>query len=76
MEVAGVGIGVIGLLGLVSACLDVLDKVDTYQSFDSEARSLSLCFEVDKVRFRQWLHAVGIVDGRIKDDHHSLLGWV
>jgi hypothetical protein len=42
MEVAGVGIGVVGLAGLVSSCLDVLEKVDTYKTFGSDAQSLSL----------------------------------
>jgi hypothetical protein len=73
MEIAGVGIGVVGLAGLVSTCLDVLERVDTYKAFGSDAQSLSLCFEADKHRFRQWLQTVGIVSGRLADAHNPLL---
>jgi hypothetical protein len=73
MEIAGVGIGVVGLAGLVSTCLDVLERVDTYKAFGSDAQSLSLCFEADKHRFRQWLQTVGFVNGRLADAHNPLL---
>jgi hypothetical protein len=73
MEPASLCVGVVGLVGLVSACLDVLDKVDTYKTFSSDSRSLLLCFEADKQRFRRWLHDVGFVNGRLIDGHHPLL---
>jgi hypothetical protein len=73
LEIVGVGIGVVGLAGLVSTCLDVLDKVDTYKNFGAESRSLELCFEADKHRFKKWLLGVGIVNGCLQDEHHQLL---
>jgi hypothetical protein len=51
----------------------VLEKVDTYKSFGSDWRTLAVCFEADKYRFRHWLHAVGIEYGRIKAEHDPRL---
>jgi hypothetical protein len=34
---------------------------------------MSACFDADKYRFSRWLLAVGIVNGRLKDNHHPLL---
>jgi hypothetical protein len=53
--------------------LDVLDKVDAYKSFGSDSQVMSLCFDADRYRFSRWLQAVGIVNGRLEDDHHPLL---
>ncbi len=57
----------------ISTCLDVLDKVDAYKSSGSNSHVMSACFDADKYRFSRWLLAVGIVNGRLKDNHHPLL---
>ncbi len=76
MEVAGLGVSIAGLAGLaslVSTCLDVLNKVDTYRTFGPDSSVMALCFEADKHRLLRWLHAVGIVEGRVAEIHHPLL---
>ncbi len=73
MEAAGVALSAVGLFGLVSVCLDALDRVDTYRTFGPDAHLMSLCFEADKLRFRRWLQAVGIVNCRLIDTHNQLL---
>jgi hypothetical protein len=76
MEIAGLGVSIVGLAGLaslVSTCLDTLDKVDAYRMFGLDSSAMALCFEADKHRLRRWLHAVGIVNGRVAEVHHPLL---
>ena len=60
MDVAGVTFGVAGLIGLFSTCVNVIEKVDSYNDVGVESRSLLARFEADKVRLRQWGRVVGI----------------
>ncbi len=73
MEPAGIGVGLVEPVGLVSKCLRILDEVDAGKISGAESRLLALCFEADKCRFLTWLLGVGIVDGRIEDNHNPLL---
>jgi hypothetical protein len=75
MEVAGLAIGVAGLAGLVSACSDVLDRVESYKKFGSESRLLTTRFDINKAIFLDWSQRVGIVSAHTVNEarHHPLL---
>ncbi len=73
MEVAGLGIGIAGLAGLFSACLEIIESIDSYNDFESESASIFALFEADSVRFRQWGQIVGIDKSEQEDDHHEAL---
>lgn len=70
MEAAGLGIGIAGLAGLFSACLDIIEKVDSYKDFGFESDYLFARFDADRVRFRKWGENVGINQ---EEHHHSSL---
>src|SRR4051812_46690425 len=73
MEVAGLGIGVLGLVGLFSTCLDIVERWDTYKDFGTEAEFFRARLYADKVRFQQWGQQVGISEDRRESHHHKAL---
>lgn len=66
MEAAGLGVGIVGIAGLFGTCLDIIEKVDSYNDFGVDSDYLFARFEADRVRFRQWGRNTGID----KEDHH------
>ena len=73
MEVGGLLIGIAGLAGLFSTCLQVLDHIESFANFDPDTRHAVTRFKSDKLLLRLWADAVGIVDGKMRDEHHILL---
>ncbi|KAH8598394.1 prion-inhibition and propagation-domain-containing protein [Bisporella sp. PMI_857] len=73
MEPAGLSVGLLGMLGLFSACVDIIEKFDTFKAFSHELRQLSSIFEVDKIRFQEWARSVGISNGKLEKMHHARL---
>ena len=70
MEVAGLAVGVAGLVGLFSVCRDAIEHIDTYQSFGLESRSIKVRFELSKQIFRRWADDVGITDIEMSESSH------
>ena len=70
MEIAGLTVGVAGLAGLLNACIDAVDRVDTYRNFGIESRYITTRFADDKLLLHKWIEAVGITNGRLQDVHH------
>jgi ankyrin repeat protein len=70
MDVAGL---VIGVAGLFSVCLDILERVDSYQDAKIGSSQLSARFKADKLRLREWAKGVGIEDGKLKESHNPRL---
>ncbi|KAH6693771.1 ankyrin repeat-containing domain protein [Plectosphaerella plurivora] len=62
MEAAGFAVGIAGLAGLFSACLEAVNRAQSYRSFASDAKALDLQFTATKVRLENWGRAVGILD--------------
>jgi hypothetical protein len=62
-----------GIAGLYSACLDIIDKVDSYKEYGIESRSMIAQFEADKLLFQKWGKNVGIDQNRLLDKHHRNL---
>ncbi|KAK7426549.1 hypothetical protein QQZ08_007008 [Neonectria magnoliae] len=73
METVGLVVGVAGLAGLFTSCLEAVDKVQSYQTFGTDSHVLDTRFKVAKARFERWGTGVGIEQGRLLPNHHSLL---
>ncbi|KAI1300647.1 prion-inhibition and propagation, helo domain-containing protein [Xylaria venustula] len=73
MEPAGLAVGVAGLIGIFTACLDIVERWDSYKDFGVESGSLIARFQADKVRFRQWGQRVGIYTEKHGDGYHKAL---
>ncbi|KAI8653627.1 hypothetical protein NCS56_01317100 [Fusarium sp. Ph1] len=73
METAGLVIGVAGLAGLFSSCLEAVDKVQSYQTFDTDLHVLDTRFKATRARLERWGAGVGIEQGKLLPDHHSAL---
>lgn len=73
MEVTGLAVGVAGLVSLFSACIDIIERVDSYQKYGIESRYISAQLHADTVLFKRWADQVGIVDGKIGATHHPSL---
>lgn len=73
MEIAGLGVGIAGLSGLFSACLDVVERIDSYKSFDVDSRAIISQFDADKLLFKQWGKAVGFDGESLGNSHHENL---
>ena len=70
MEIAGFAVSVAGLAGLLGACIDAIDRVDTYRKFGFESRYITTQFADDKLRLHKWAENVGITNGRLQVVHH------
>lgn len=73
MEVASFTIGLAALAGLLSSCIEVVDKIESFTNFEPETRYAVTRFKSDKILLQRWADAVGVVDGQLKDEHHTLL---
>jgi Prion-inhibition and propagation len=71
MEPVGFAIGVAGLAGVFNSCVDVVEKIDAYRDFGIDSLSLGVQFEADKLRFKNWVQAVGFQHERLLDGHHK-----
>ncbi|KAK7409419.1 hypothetical protein QQX98_008380 [Neonectria punicea] len=60
METVGLVVGVAGLAGLFTSCLEAVDKVQSYQTFETDSYVLDTRFKVAKARFERWGPGVGI----------------
>ena len=70
MEPAGLALGVAGLAGLFSACIEAVERVQTYKEYRTDSHILNVRFAAAKASFEQWGKAVGIKDGML--DHPAL----
>lgn len=73
MEVAGLAVGVAGLVSLFSICQDAIEQIDTYKNFGLESRSIKVQFELSKQIFRRWADDVGITDIKMRESQHQCL---
>ncbi|KAI0479777.1 prion-inhibition and propagation-domain-containing protein [Xylaria cf. heliscus] len=73
MEVAGLSIGIVGLVSLFSTCTEIAERWDSYKSSVVESASLRARLTADRVRFQQWGQSVGIGKDRLEDNHHKAL---
>lgn len=65
MEVAGFGIGIVGLLSLYSTCQELLAAFSSYHHYESESRHITARFNSDIQRLDDW------VRDNLKDDNHA-----
>ncbi|KAI0396309.1 hypothetical protein F5Y17DRAFT_472764 [Xylariaceae sp. FL0594] len=74
MELAGLGIGVAGLVGLFSTCRDIVEKWDSYKEYGVESASLVARLAADRAWFHQWGQSVGISEpeGKGSNRHEAL----
>ncbi|KAF2182976.1 hypothetical protein K469DRAFT_584627 [Zopfia rhizophila CBS 207.26] len=70
MEAVGLAVGIPSLL---SACMDVLERIEAYKEFGVESRHAVAQFEADKLRLKKWANGVGISDGKWKEIHDPRL---
>lgn len=73
METAGLVIEVAGLAGLFSTCLEVLDKVQAYQTSAVYLDALEARFNATKVLLERWRTSVGIDRRRLLPEHRPVL---
>ncbi|RSL79332.1 hypothetical protein CEP52_017536, partial [Fusarium oligoseptatum] len=63
----------VGIAGLFTSCLEVVNKVQSYQTFGTDSHVLDTRFKVARARFERWGPGVGIEQGKLLPDHHSAL---
>lgn len=74
MEPAGLAIGIVGLAGLFSSCLDIINRVELYRSFNTDSQDLNAQFAAHRLRFERWGQHVGFEStGQLRATHHHLL---
>jgi hypothetical protein len=73
MEPVGLAVGIAGLAGLFSSCLEAIDRIKDYGSFDIDSRVLDAQLEANRLRFEQWGRSVGLESGQLSPTHHALL---
>ncbi|KAJ0132111.1 hypothetical protein HZ326_24798 [Fusarium oxysporum f. sp. albedinis] len=73
MESASLVIGLAGLAGLFNACLEAVDKVQSYQTFGTDSHVLDTRFKAAKTRFERWGPGVGIKQGKLLPNYHPAL---
>lgn len=74
MEVAGLAVGVAGLVGLFSVYRDAIEQIDTYKNYGVESRYIKAQFDLSKQIFRSWAEDVGITDIDIsQESYHPYL---
>ncbi|KAK7213068.1 hypothetical protein V2G26_020246 [Clonostachys chloroleuca] len=73
METAGLVIEVVGLAGLFNSCLEALNKLQSYWTFEYDSRVLDTRFNATKARFERWGLGVCIARGQLRHTHHPAL---
>lgn len=75
MEPVGLAVGIVGLAGLYTACLDLLERFDSWKEFGTDSKSLSALFNAEKLRLRQWGDAAGFdrENLSLSQSHHKAL---
>jgi hypothetical protein len=73
MEVAGLVVGGVALAGLYSACVEAVEHVESYRNLEVDAQQLSTRFKASKVILQRWAARVGLLNGRLSDDHDPRL---
>jgi hypothetical protein len=51
MEPISFAVGIAGLAGLFTACVDVIEKIDSYKEYGVDSRSIITQFETDRYLF-------------------------
>lgn len=57
MEIAGLAVG---LASLYCACIEAVNRVESYKNFEAETQQLSAQFKADKAILQRWANKVGI----------------
>jgi hypothetical protein len=70
MDAAGF---IIGVPGLLTACLDLLERVDAYKDFDVESRNNMALLEAQRARLKLWGDKMGIRNGDLLGCHDPRL---
>ncbi|KAJ5929153.1 hypothetical protein N7454_007001, partial [Penicillium verhagenii] len=70
MDVTGL---ILGVAGLFSACMDVVERFDSWKDAAIESRALSAQLEAQKLRFKQWGEGVGIKGENLLERHDRRL---
>ncbi|KAK7402477.1 hypothetical protein QQX98_011778 [Neonectria punicea] len=73
MEPVSFTVGVIGLAGLFSSCLEAVDKVQSYRSFEPDSHVLDTRFKAAKVRLEKWGRRVGFSEKALSEHHQPAL---
>ena len=73
MEIAGLGIGAVGLVGLYNACVEVVDRIHSYRRSEIESRHLFAQFDANRIIFRDWAQRVGISQTGLNSPHDKRL---
>ena len=60
MEVVGLAFGAAGLVGLYSACMEAVDRIESYRHFGSDKKQLLTRLDANKDIFQKWAKRVGI----------------
>ena len=60
MEVVGLAFGAASLVGLYSACMEAVDRIESYRHFGSEKKQLLTRLDANKDIFQKWAKRVGI----------------
>ncbi|KAI9792435.1 MAG: hypothetical protein M1816_002319 [Peltula sp. TS41687] len=70
MEIAGLAVGIAGLAGLFSACMESIERIESYRNFGHDSRHINDRFDADKLLFQRWATEVGISGGKLQAVHH------
>lgn len=70
MEIAGLAVGVAGLVGLFGACMGAMEHLNSYQIAGHESNYIIAAFNADKLLLQRWADGVGINDNMLKEEHH------
>ena len=73
MEIAGLGIGAVGLVGLYRACIEVVNRIHSYRKSDIESRQLFAQFDANRLILQNWANRVGISQTGLKYPHDKRL---
>jgi hypothetical protein len=73
MEPVGLAVGLLGLAGLFSSCLEAVDKVQDYRSYEVESQALSAQLKAERLRLEHWGEEVGFHQGQLLANHHPRL---
>jgi Prion-inhibition and propagation len=75
MEVGGLVVGGVALAGLYSACVEAVERVESYRNFEEDAQHLLTRFKASKVILQRWASQVGLLDGRLRTTtiHSSMI---